>query len=48
MDLLGDVREKAGNQEAACREGVHGAEGGNAQTLLLAGLPSSLGEFSLR
>jgi hypothetical protein len=42
MDLLGHLREEAGNQNAACREGVLGAERRNAQALLLARLPSSL------
>jgi hypothetical protein len=42
VDLLGHIREEAGNQAAACRAGLLGAEGGDAQALLLAGLPSSL------
>jgi hypothetical protein len=42
MDLLGHLREEAGNEEAACRKGLHGAERRNAQALLLARLPSPL------
>ena len=42
MDLLGHVSQAAGNQKTACREGVLGIEGRNAQALLLARLPSSL------
>jgi hypothetical protein len=42
MDLLGDLCEEAGNQEATCREDMRGAEGRDAQALLLARLPSSL------
>ena len=42
MDLLGYLRKEAGNQNAPCREGVHGAKGRNAQALLLARLPSPL------
>jgi hypothetical protein len=40
MDLLGYLREEAGNQKATCREGVHGTERRHAQALLLARLPS--------
>ena len=40
MDLLGDVREEAGNQAAARGEGLFGAERRNAQALLLAGVPA--------
>ncbi len=42
MDLLGYLRQEAGNQKAARREGAHGTERRNAQALLLARLPSSL------
>jgi hypothetical protein len=38
MDLLDDLREEAGNQKAARREGLLGAERRHAQALLLARL----------
>ena len=42
MDLLGDLREEAGDQKAACRKGVLGTERRHAQTLLLARMPSPI------
>jgi hypothetical protein len=44
MDLLGYLREEAGNQDAAYRQGVLGAERRHAQAVLLARLPSPLME----
>jgi hypothetical protein len=42
MDLLDHLRQEAGDQKTACREGVLATEGRVAQALLLARLPSSL------
>jgi hypothetical protein len=44
MDLLGYLREEAGDQDTAYRQGVLGAERRNAEALLLARLPSPLME----
>jgi hypothetical protein len=41
VDLLGDVREKSGDEEYPHREGDLEAERRNAKALLLAGLPPS-------
>jgi hypothetical protein len=43
MDLLGDLGEEAGNETAACREGVLGTERRDAQAVLLARMPSPIG-----
>jgi hypothetical protein len=40
--MLDDLGEEAGDQEAACRAGVLGAERRHAQALLLARMPASL------
>jgi hypothetical protein len=42
VDLLDHLRQEAGDQEAARRKGVLGAERRNAAALLLAWLPASL------
>ena len=47
MDLLGDLRQEAGDAKAARREGVLGVERGYAQALLLAGVSASLRETGI-
>jgi hypothetical protein len=42
MDLLGCIREEAGDEETTRRARMHGAYGRNAQALLLVWLSSSL------